>query len=222
MFFASAFAGNKTGRDYILFPEPTEVWSYNSALGLNLTILPLAIGEEEIRQIPLIYYKFRLGLPLNFSANAELSTNVISNQVSLGLQWSLPIGSLSISAGDNAAFWYGFANIEGFDLTAWGALNYPFISVGYDLKDMYISFRTEMIIVNSRETNIGGTTVDSRKTQFAGYTFLGALETSLWNKNDVMLAFGLNYTNSLTTSWLAFSTFENRLAYPQFLLGFVF
>jgi hypothetical protein len=193
----------------------------NYSLGISLTILPKALVDDVIRQVPVVDIQTRIGLPLNFSAGIRLNSVYIANQAAFGLQYSYSIGALSLALGDEIAYWYGFADMEGFDTEASGWINSPFISAGLDLHNLLLTLRFELIYITSRETTVGSILLESRKNDLTGYAIMLAVEQPLWNDNDVMIAAKLNFARSLYQSWLTFSTFDKMLLHPEFIVGFV-
>lgn len=212
----------ESGADFIYFPKEYSEWEFNSEAGLALTLIPRALAEEEIRQIPLLDFRARLGFPYNFSLNARVSSVYLSNQCALGFEYSYTLGKISVSIGDDIAFWYGAADIDGFDVDAYGWMNYPHVSAGYDFNDFYLSLKAEALLITEQSTSVGGTELNSRKNSFAGSAFSLAIEQPFWNDNDFLIGIKLNYTKKLYQSWLAFPTFDDRLLYPEFLIGFIF
>ncbi|MFM8179487.1 MAG: hypothetical protein ACKOAG_09945, partial [Candidatus Kapaibacterium sp.] len=52
----------------VMFPGALAAWETPVCVGASVTFIPRPIAEEEIRQIPLVEARARMGLPLGFSA----------------------------------------------------------------------------------------------------------------------------------------------------------
>lgn len=208
--------------EFFQYPRAYERWKLQSAIGFNLTVLPRVIVEEEIRQFPLLSYEARIGLPWNFSATGKIGTNVITNLGSLSAQWSYSFGRFAVAIGDEVAFWYGFSEIDGFDLTAQGWLNFPHVTVGFAFDDFLLSLRTEAQIITFQSTVAGTTEVKSNRNSFSGLAMGVTVEQPFWKNQYVKLGLKVNYSKQMYQSWLAFSTFQDFLFYPEFSFGFIF
>ncbi len=208
-------------REFVYFPKAIPAWDISHTAGISLAILPRAIVEEEIRQVPVLDYQLRLGLPYNFSINTRVSAVYIANQASIGLQWSYSYDDFSFSIGDNTAYWYGFADIDGFDIVATGWMNYPFISIGADLEEVYLTIKAEMLIITNQNTSVGETSLYNQRNKMAGYAVSFAIEQPFWKDNDFLLAVRLNYATFMYQSWLAVSTSDNKRMFPEFIIGFI-
>ena len=209
-------------KEFLQYPRAFERWHFQNVVGFNLTVLPRAIVEEEIRQFPLLSYEARIGLPWNFSATGKIGSNVITNLGSISTQWSYSFGRFACAVGDEVAFWYGFSEIDGFDLTAQGWLNFPHVTVGFAFDDFMLSVRAETQIITFQSTVAGETEVKSNKNAFSGFALGFVIEQPFWKNQHVKLGLKINYSKQMYQSWLAFSTFQDYLFYPEFSFGFIF
>lgn len=207
---------------FILFPEAYKSLEFNYSLGLSMTIIPRAIVEEELRQVPVLDMNARLGLPLNFSINSRLSTIVIANEASIGAMWTIFSKILNLSLGYDYTYWYGFADIDGFDVKAGGIIHSPYISYGLHIDETYLTIKGELIFLAIQETTIGGTYTRNSKNEFNGYAITIGLEQFFWGETNLLIAAKLNYAKSLYQSWLAFSTFDKIRLYPEVIVGVIF
>jgi hypothetical protein len=214
-----ALAYAQTERNSVMYPAPAEPGELIGALGATVTILPRPIAEEEIRQIPMIDAGLRVGLSYGFSALASVSTNVLTTAASASAQWSYRFNNYSIAVGDRQSLWYGTAKIEGFDATAFGWMNHPYVSIGGDYKELRILLRAELTYVLSRTTRIGDEAVATDANVNAGSAFTLAIEQPFIGETDVSIGFRLHITDSAVQSWLAFSTFRDKLYYPELLFS---
>jgi hypothetical protein len=204
------------------YPGYVRPWHARLSGGLSLMILPRTLVEQEIRQLPMLTMEAREDLPLRFTAIGRIRSNVIANYGSLSGQWNIYTGRISLSVGDEFAYWYGFATLEGFDLTAEGWINFPHVLVGLDFQEFAVTLRAEAQIVTFQKTTAGETVVRANKNLLSGFAIALFIEQPLWKAHNVSLGLKLNYSQQMYQSWLAFSTFRDYLPYTEFVFGFLF
>lgn len=209
-------SADSLSREFLHFPRELNTWSYRSAIGLALTILPRVVAEEELRQVPMLDYQCRYTLPWNFALNGRVSSNVFTNLAMLGAQWNGAIGRVAAGAGYSVAFWYGFAQFDGFNIDARGWITTPSISAGIELDEMYVSARAEMQFITNRSTATEGIETSSDRNELGGYALGFDIEQPFWGRTSSIISMKLNYSRSMYQSWLAFSTFREYLVYPEF------
>ena len=207
---------------YIYFPAPFESQSFHYSLGVSITILPRAIVEEEIRQIPMINASLRYGLPSGFSMTGHFSTVYITNVISLGLMWSVPAGKFLFAVSDEVAYWFGFADLNGFDTKAMGLVNKPGISAGIDIDAYKLTAKTEMLVLFSQHTYFGSASVGRIKPEIAGIVTSVNMEQDIFNETFMSFALRINYARPNYQLWLAFSVQDRWLAYPELQISFIF
>ncbi len=215
-----AFASDKD-IDNIIFPGISQFPDNDLFVGVSMTILPRAIVDDEIRQVPVIDIRSRLWLPCNFSANIEISSVYIANQARAGIAFNYSYRNTSFSLGTDIAYWYGFARLDGFDTEAFGWILYPKFAAGIKFDDLFLTLSSELIIITSRETIFGGTTINNQKNEFSGFAIALAIEQPFWGNNDFLISGKLNFARSLYQSWLTFTTFDKLMLYPEFSVGFL-
>lgn len=203
----------------LLTPRPIPSGEFRAALGANLTILPRIVAEEELRQVPMLNLELRFGLPLGFAATGRITSNVITNLASAGAEWRGNLGRFSASASYSVAYWYGFAAFEGFDVDAQSWLTFPAISAGFDFDDFHLSGRAELQFVTFRNSATEGIETGSDQNVIGGYAFTTVLEQPFFGKTSAIIGLKLYYSRSMYQSWLAFSTFNEFLFYPEFQFG---
>ncbi|MFA6455198.1 MAG: hypothetical protein WCW40_00130 [Bacteroidota bacterium] len=223
LFLNSLSFGQESSADpFISFPKPYNNGVVHYSFGASLSIYPRAIVEEEIRQIPMLNATIRFGLPSHFSLVAQFSTIYITNVVSAGAMWSYPIGDVSFSISDEFSYWFGFADLDGFDTQAMGLLNRPGISAGIDIDAYKITAKTEMLILISQHTYFGTASVGRVKPEIAGIVTSLTLEQDLWNSTFMSFAFRANYARPNYQVWLAFSVQDRWLVFPDLQVSFLF
>jgi hypothetical protein len=207
---------------FIAHPGALPPWTLRWAAGATLTILPRPVVEEELRQVPMLLGEARLGLPLHFSLTARAATNVLTTTGGVGAMWSLHVKRVAFAVGDEAAYWYGFATVDGFDLDAQGWLNYPSVSLGVAFDEFIVSLKAEAQLLTWQKTVAGSTEVQSKKNTLGGVAFTIAVEQPFWSDRYVKIGTKINYARQLYHAWLAFGTFKEFLAYPEFFVELVF
>ena len=197
------------------------LWEWQWSAGLSLSTLPKEIVEEELNQSPALDINSRLGLPWGFSADVRLLIQVLTNHIAVGGKWSHAFGPLSLSLGDDAAWWFGFLTIEGFDNSANGWLNYPNITVGYDFGRFRLSVRGELLLVLSYASYAGTNLLASDKNGFGGFSASVIIEQPFWKNTHVTLGFKASYLRYFYQSWFAYETFNRYLFVPELSVGFI-
>ena len=215
-------AQDYTDRVFISYPGAMKTWAFRAAAGVSVTVLPRQLVEEELRQVPMLGGEARFGLPLNLSLTARAATNVITNGAGIGALWSLRIRRFALAIGDEQAFWYGFATVDGFDLRAHGWLNFPSISAGFAFDEFILSLKAEAQLVTYQRTVAGEIGVQSKKNTISGVAFTVAVEQPFWADRHFKVGAKINYSRQLYHAWLAFGTFNEFLAYPEFFVMMIF
>lgn len=203
----------------VLFPAPAAAWDVIGSIGATVTILPRPIAEEEIRQIPLLDLGVRVGLPHGFSLLGGIATNVLTTSAAAGAEWSYRYGKYSVAIGDRHSFWYGTAQIEGFDASAIGWMNHPFVTLGADYTEVRLVARAEATLVLYRSTRVGDEEVSTESNLRSGTAFMLAIEQPFIDRTEVSIGLRLNITDSAVQSWLAFTTLRDKLIYPEILVS---
>lgn len=208
-------------KEFILHPQPMEQWSARGLVGVGVTFVPRPIAEEEIRQIPAIDARVRVGLPLGLSLGAAVNSNYITTLASGSVMWSVDAWGLAIGVSDRHSLWYGIATLDGFDVDATGWLNAPSVLVGTSFGEVHLSGSLELLYLMSRETRAGDVQVGGEGNRLLGGALGITLEQPFIKRSHLVLSLKLNSVTSAYQSWLAFSTFGDRLMYPEFMVGVI-
>ena len=204
---------------YIMHPRWDSSHSFKAAIGASVTFVPRPIAEEEIRQIPMLDLLLRYNLISGFSLNSHLGSNYITNLASLGAEWTTSLGAFSIGVGDDYSVWYGMAVMDGFDVHATGFLNAPHLALGMKTDEFALTLRAEMLFLTSRSTRVGDLEIASDKNQRLGVSLGIIVEQPFVHNTHLLLALKLNNLKNAYQSWLAFSTFNDSLLYPELSVG---
>jgi len=212
---------NAESKKSYFFPSANHERTLTFFAGLSMAQLPTKIVEDVFDQVPMLEFKVNWKFHNNFSANAEINTNVLTNLLSISPEYSISLDKLSIGLGSEALFWYGFYKSDGFNVSVLGWGYSPFAVIGYDFNDFMISLKAELSI-KSQNAYMRSLKYKDDSPKFTGFTFTLAVEQPFWGDNYFALGFRANYTNFFYKSWLSFSAFDEYTFYPEFFAGFVF
>ena len=207
--------------DNIIYPRPFSSWELKSSIGATVTFVPRPIAEEEIRQIPSIDIRARMGLVKSFSIIAGCSSNYITNSASLGLQLNTEVLGTAVGIGDKQSVWYGIATLDGFDIDALGWFNSPFVKFGIDAGKFRATIGAEVLLLTYRTTRAGEVEISTDANRILGGAVSITIEQKFVKNTSLILELKINSLTNAYQSWLAFSTFGDRLLYPEFSLGVV-
>jgi len=206
--------------DFLFFPSYYKKWSNNYYLGLSLSQLPTKIVEDVFDQLPIVDFKYRLGLPQNLGISLDINSNVFTNLVKLGGIYSFSYKKFSASSGFSIQSWYGFYDSEGFDVSVFGWGYSPSVTLGYDFSDFYLSFKAEANI-KTQNVYVKRIKTNSDKPKFVGFSLSLSVEQPLWKDNYFVIGFNGNITKFFYKSWISFSTFDEYIFIPEFFVGFI-
>lgn len=218
----SLSAAAQEAREFILNPSPYRQGEFHSAGGLAMVVLPRTVVEEEIRTIPMLDYQCRYGLPAGFSVSGRVSSNYLTNFIALTPHWGYKFDRVSVGLGYGVSYWYGFVNMTGFDISAQSWLNAPNLMLGYDFIDWMLTVWFDTQIIASRSTKTDGAEVASGRNTLASYGIGVAIEQPFFGRTYSLLSFKVNYAKALYQAWLAFSTFNKYLVYPELSFALLF
>lgn len=209
-------------RPFIFYPSTPAEKEWQVSVGLTLTTLPRDITEEVAVRAPAFDLHALYGLPSNFSLDGRVFSQVVQNHFSVGPRWAHPMGRFSFSLGYDVAWWFGFlTTIDGFDTKASGWLNYPSITLGYDLEDVYLLAKMEAILNMYYRSYVGESELSTDQNTFSGMAFTLALEQPFWKNTHLTLGMRGSYTKFHWQTWSLFSTFDRYLFYPEIIIGFI-
>lgn len=212
--------GTEAGSMY--YPSPLAPGNVKSAVGVTFTTPPPEVVEEfaSVLRAPLFEFQMLYGLPYNFLLEGRATTIIVSNHLSLGARWVLPVKSLGFDAGVDLAYWFGKLNIEGFDNSVKGWNLYPSISAGYDFEKFTVTVKGELNILLSKSQRVGEITVKTDENVFNGGAFAIYIEQPLWKDNYFTVGFKNNIVKFYYAVWPGFPTFDRFTYIPEFYIGF--
>ena len=218
---ASAALHGQDAQPGIFFPEIREAGAADFSVGIRVLTVPRDIAEEEINRAPSLDLHAVLGLPLNFNVSGRIVSQYVTNYARGGVSWSHAFGRFRLAVGNDAAYWFGFFDFEGFDNRMSGWVEYPNISVGYDAGDVRLTTTGEFIYLISQSSFAGDNEISLKKSTVAGGALTMVIEQPLWHKTQVYLGVRLTWTNFHYQTWFAFSTFDRRLLFSELLFGVI-
>lgn len=210
---------NITKNSFIL-PHVWKLGSLKVAVGLSSTKFPLDYVESALR-IPLIDLSATIGLPKGFDFSVNTNAIYIANQVRAGVHWNREGKIISTKLGYDVGFIFGALTQYGFNnrTSAWS--HYPNFSVGFKVKDIAITLKTEANIITYINTTAGGIKV----TEFADFFNGGSagiyVEQRLWANHVMIVGCRDNYVKYYYPVWPSFSEFNRKYHNLEFFLGLV-
>jgi len=208
-------------RPFILAPLPVTPKDWHVSVGLTLVTPPRDITEEILLRVPAFDLHALYGVPSNFYLDGRAISQVVQNHFSLGVRWAHPTGKFSFSLGYDVGWWFGFLEVDGFDSEGNGWIGYPNVTLGYDLEDVYLLFKTEAIFNLAYQSFVGEEEISTNVDTFSGLSFTFALEQPFYKNTHVTLALKATYTKFHWQTWSLFSTFDRYLFYPEITVGFI-
>jgi len=218
--FPDEALSQNSSRTFVLFPGPQSAGAFGVSTGFSITLIPRAIAEESLLQLPLIDIRSRYWLTDNLFVLGQANIVYLTNQVTLGIGWSYSFGSVSLALSDEAGYWFGFADFQGFESTAMGISNIPSVTLGVEFEEIFVTLRTEALIPFGQRTTFGTASVGRFNPKLAGFAFTLAVEEELWKNNYFLYGVRVQYSLPLYQTWLAFSSFNRWIVFPGFFVGY--
>ncbi|NWF88391.1 MAG: hypothetical protein HXY50_02910 [Ignavibacteriaceae bacterium] len=204
-----------------LFPDTLDLGTYKDQITMYLAKLPEDIVEEVSADIyaPFFAYQAKIGLFWGFSVNGCVSTNIITRNFQLGLQWSLRFGRFALSLGYDAAFMNGKLTGFGFDNRVKGWLFYPNVSAGAAFDKFTLTVKGELATIPTL-TQTADDIVTTTNRKFLSGGSLGVyIEQPLWKDNFVILGVRANYIRYYFPAWATFPTWDRFHFIPEAVIG---
>lgn len=222
LLLSSSLFAQEAEREHLWHPAPIAQGKFQSSAGLLMVMIPRQITEEEIRSIPMADYQCRYGLPANFSLFGRVSSNYLTNSVGIMPQWAYTFNRLSVGLGYGLSYWFGHVSMDGFNVTASSWLNSPNVFLGLNFIDWMLTVWFDTQIIATRSTKTEGVEVGTDKNSVASYGIGVAIEQPFFGRTSSIMSFKANYAKALYHAWLAFSTFNNYLLYPELTFSLLF
>jgi hypothetical protein len=208
-------------KNSFMLPHRWKAGELKAAVGLSSTKFPLDYVESALR-IPLIDLYATIGLPHNVDASLNISSIYIANQLRTGLHWNKRLKhNFSVKIGYDVGFIFGALSQYGFDnrTSAWS--HYPNISVGFKIKDIGITIKSEANVITYINTTAGGIKVSEFKDFFNGGSIGAYVEQRLWANHVMIIGCRDNYVKYYYPVWPAFTSFNRKYHNLEFFLGLI-
>ena len=208
---------------YLFFPYPLQEKKWNVSLGYTMTGLPQDIVEEVQVRAPLLDLHAIRKLSKSFYIDGRFQTQIIQTRMALGLRYAFILSDrLSMSIGDDIAWWHGKLEVASFDTKANGWQNYPNVSLGLRFKDkVLMTLRGEALLNLGYSTTIAADITDKHGFQFAGWAGSILFEQPFTRKLHMTIGFRGQYTDFFWQTWSLFETFDRRIFYAELIVGFI-
>lgn len=212
--------GTTPGLKYVYFPQ-TPAKNWQTSVGFTATTMPRDITEELHYRVPAADLHVLKKIAGNLYADGRAQVQVIQNMVSLGPRLAVPLNDrLSLSLGNDFAFWFGNINIQFVKTKGRGFQNTPNFSLGYRFnKSVLLTVKAESIMNFGISTRAGETDVASDYRLFSGSAYSIMLEQPFAGSKAMTLGFRATYTDYHWQTWTLFESFDRNLFFPQFIVG---
>ena len=207
---------------YIWFPHPMEK-NWQSSIGFLSTTLPRDIAEEIHFRVPAGQFHAIKKIGDKMYLDGRVNIQVLQNLISAGPRWATKLNDrISMSLGNDVAYWFGIINLESIKTKGHGIQNYPSISFGYRFnKAILLSAKAESIMNLVIKTYAGDREVATDYRLFSGSSYTIALEQPFFGKKSLTLGFRGIYTNFYWQTWTLFESFDRNIFFPQLIVGLI-
>jgi hypothetical protein len=126
-----------------------------------------------------------------------------------------------MNIGCDLAIFAGFLKQFGFNNTTHGWIYYPNFSLGYNLKDIALTLKTEAIVVGSVSTRTGDDHLASSDSFFNGFSMALYVEQRIHKKKVFVTGIKDNYVKYYWPIWMTFSTFNRFYNIPELYFAWI-
>ena len=201
-------------------PRFDKIVKYRASIGLSMVQPPKDMVETAI-QAPLFNYHMIYSLPWKLSVEGDISSLIVSNQLTLGPRFNYSKDNFGFKLGWDLAFVFGRLKQFGFDNSTKAWLNYPNLSGSYQCKKMIFTLKTEAVIVSSVNTKTGENQLSNSKNFYNGYTGAFYIEQRLHKNKVLIIGFKDSYVKYCWPVWLTFSTFNRFYHVPEISFSWI-
>ncbi|MFH1194219.1 MAG: hypothetical protein V1720_00825 [bacterium] len=210
-----------TASNSFLYPDTLHWSEYRDQLALYLAKLPEDIVEEVSADIyaPYFSYQARFGLIYGFALTGSVSTNIITRNFQLGLQWNLCLNRLAFSLGYDASLMYGKLRGFGFDNKVYSWIFYPNISAGFAFEKFTISCKAEAAFITKLAQYADDVESIIERNFLSGGSIGFYIEQPLWKDHIIILGVKGNYIRYYLPAWATFPTWDRYHFIPEAVIG---
>ena len=196
------------------FPHELKKYGFKIGTGFFMAKPPMDLLENAI-QAPIFNVHMNYGLPWHLSLEGDVSTIIVSNQFALGPRFGYSFRNFSFNIGYDIAFVYGQLKQAGFNNSTKNWINYPNLSLGYKLKKMAFTLKTEGVYVTSVTQVTDGMELSKTSNFYNGFTVGLYVEQRLWKDNVFIFGIKDNYEKYYWPTWMLFTTFNRFYHIPE-------
>jgi hypothetical protein len=122
---------------------------------------------------------------------------------------------------DESSYWFGSMPVDGFDTEAYGWMNYPSLSLGYNAGGVLLTAKVEAVLLLNLRSYVGENEVGSDKNVFGGGALTLVMEQAFWKETHVTLGARIALTQVHPQTWFAFSGVKRKLLYSELIFGVI-
>jgi len=213
----------RVNQPYLFFPYPLGEKKWHVSLGYTMTAMPEDVTEEVQVRAPVLDLHAVRKLSKSIYLDGRLQTQFVQGHISVGMRWAHAFNErLSLSLGDDFAWWHGKLEVASFDTKANGWQNFPNASLGIRFKDkVLMTLKGEAILNLGYTTSIAKDISQTKGFEFSGWAGTFMLEQPLGKKSHIITGLRGQYTNFFWQTWSLFETFDRRIFYPEVIVGFI-
>jgi hypothetical protein len=207
---------------FIYFPHPmSNKWT--TSIGITATTMPYDITEELHYRIPAGDFHVIRKVGKKVNLDGRLTFQVLQNLATVGARWTTELNNrVSVGAGNDVGYWFGFLNFSGFKSRASGWQNNPHIAIGYRFnKQVLLTLRADAIMNFNIRTYAGNERVTTDYRFLSGSSYTIALEQPFYGKKNLTVGFRALYTDFFWQTWPAFESFDRNIFFPQLIIGLI-
>ena len=207
-------------KNSFIFPHVWKPGILKAAVGLSSTKFPLDYIESALR-IPIIDISATIGFSKGFDLSANINSVYIANQVRMGVHWNRQGKIFSTKIGYDSGFIFGALTQFGFDnrTSAWS--HYPNASIGFKVKDIAITLKSEVSVITYINTTAGGVKVTELKDFLNGGSVGIYVEQRLWANHVLIVGGRDNYVKYYYPIWASFSAFNRNYHNIELFIGLI-
>jgi len=202
------------------FPHHYKKWGFQTSVGFSMVKPPFDLVENAI-QAPLVNFHTTFGMPYGFSLEGDITTLVVSNQITLGPRWNFIYKNFSFNLGYDFSFLAGWMTFGGFNNTGTGWIAYPNVSLGLKTSDVAFTLKGEAVIIVLSTMKAGENEVSRKTNYFNGGTLALYLEQRLWKNKVFVIGLKDNYVKLYWPCWMLFDTFDRYYHVPELYLSWI-
>ena len=208
-------------RGSVHFPGAMEPGSVSTAIGLSVSHLPREIVGETASHLPMLRLESRVGLPGDYSATVGLGSVYLTNTVMMGASKSFDAGDISLSAGAEVTYWFGFAKLTAFNMRADGLLVAPYVSGGLDMGICRVTLKADLIFSRATNTLLDGASIRRQRSGVTGLSLNAGIQKALTPEIECIVGVRIQYAQPDHETWLAFSNPDRWNVTPKLFIGYV-